>query len=81
MVACSGSISHAVLAVMLMVVEMTGTLALLPPAMIALALAVLVVGRASIYRAQLTSRIESPAHRFRLADRARSPAPSLASSA
>jgi CIC family chloride channel protein len=67
MVACFGSISHAVLAVMLMVAEMTGTLALLPPAMIALALAVLVVGPASIYRAQLTSRIESPAHRFRLA--------------
>jgi CIC family chloride channel protein len=67
MVACFGSISHAVLAVMLMVAEMTGTLALLPPAMIALALAALIVGPASIYRAQLRSRIESPAHRFRLA--------------
>lgn len=67
MVACFGSISHAVLAVMLMVAEMTGTLALLPPAMIALALAALVAGSATIYRAQLTSRVESPAHRFRLA--------------
>jgi CIC family chloride channel protein len=35
MIACFGSVAHAPLSVMLMVAEMTGTLALLPPAMVA----------------------------------------------
>lgn len=64
MTACFGSIAHAPLAVMLMVAEMTGNLALLAPAMVAIALAVLVVGDHSIYRSQLRSRTDSPAHRF-----------------
>ena len=67
MVACFGAIAHAPLAVILMVAEMTGSLALLVPAMIAIALAVLVVGDATIYRSQLRTRAESPAHRFAFA--------------
>ena len=67
MVACFGAIAHAPLAVILMVAEMTGSLSLLVPAMIAIALAVLVVGDASIYRSQLRNRAESPVHRFAFA--------------
>ncbi len=65
MVACFGSISHALLGVMLMVGEMTGTLALLAPAMIALGVAALVVGDATIYTGQLKDRVESTAHRIK----------------
>lgn len=65
MIACFGAIAHAPLALMLMVAEMTGSLALLPPAMIALGLAALMVGDRSIYESQLRSRADSPAHRLR----------------
>jgi len=65
MMALFGSIAHAPLAVMLMVAEMTDNLAMLAPAMIAVGLATLVVGDRSIYRSQLRSRADSPAHRFR----------------
>lgn len=65
MIACFGSIAHAPLAVMLMVSEMTGTLAILPPAMVAVGLATVVVGDRTIYTSQLKSRADSPAHRFR----------------
>ena len=65
MIACFGSIAHAPLAVMLMVAEMTGSLELLAPAMIAVGLAALVVGDRTIYSGQLKTRAESPAHRFR----------------
>ncbi len=64
MIACFGAVAHAPLAVMLMVAEMTGNLALLAPAMVAVALAVLVVGDTTIYRSQLRTRADSPAHRF-----------------
>jgi CIC family chloride channel protein len=66
MVACFGSISRAPLAVMLMVAEMTGTLSLIVPAMLAVGLATLIVRRSddTIYRSQLKSRAESPAHRI-----------------
>lgn len=64
MIACFGAIAHAPLAVMLMVAEMTGNLALLAPAMVAVVIAVLVVGDTTIYRSQLRSRSDSPAHRF-----------------
>src|SRR6185312_9754295 len=64
MTACFGAIAHAPLAVMLMVAEMTGNLALLAPAMVAIAFAVLVVGDTTIYRSQLRTRADSPAHRF-----------------
>jgi predicted transcriptional regulator len=66
MMACFGSISRAPLAVMLMVAEMTGTLSLIVPAMLAVGLATLIVRRNddTIYRSQLKSRAESPAHRI-----------------
>lgn len=69
MMACFGSISRAPVAVMLMVAEMTGTLSVLAPAMIAVVLATLLVRRAddTIYRSQLGSRQDSPAHRLRAA--------------
>ena len=66
MMSCFGSISRAPLAVMLMVAEMTGTLSLVVPAMLAVGLATLIVRRNddTIYRSQLRSRSESPAHRI-----------------
>ena len=63
MIACFGSIAHAPLGLMLMVAEMTGSLALLPPAMVAIGLATLVVGDHTIYESQLRSRADAPAHR------------------
>lgn len=65
MVACFGSIAHAPIAVMLMVAEMTGGLQLLAPAMVAVGLAAITVGDATIYTSQIRNRTESPAHRFR----------------
>ena len=65
MIACFGSIAHAPLAVMLMVAEMTGSLEMLAPAMVAVGIASAVVGDRTIYRAQLRNRVEAPAHRFR----------------
>lgn len=59
-----GGIAHAPLAVMLMVAEMTGTLSLLAPAMIAVAVATAIVE--TIYHAQLRERGSSPFHRARL---------------
>jgi CIC family chloride channel protein len=67
MMALFGSVAHAPIAVMLMVAEMTGNLAMLPPAMIAVGVATLVVGEASIYASQLASREDSPAHKFQFA--------------
>jgi H+/Cl- antiporter ClcA/CBS domain-containing protein len=64
MIACFGSIAHAPLAVMLMVAEMTGNLSLLAPAMVAVALATLIVGDSTIYKAQLPNRASLPAHRL-----------------
>jgi len=51
---------------MLMVAEMTGTLSLLVPAMVAVGLATLIVRRNddTIYRSQLRNRSEAPAHRI-----------------
>lgn len=65
MIACFGGISHAPLAMMLMVAEMTGTLELLAPAMLAVALSVLIVGDRTIYRSQIPDRSHAPANRFR----------------
>lgn len=67
MMALFGSIAHAPLAVMLMVAEMTGNLAMLAPAMIAIGIATVVVGDRTIYSSQIKNRTESPAHRFRSA--------------
>jgi len=65
MIACFGSVAHAPLGLMLMVAEMTGSLALLPPAMIAIGLAAVVVGDETIYQSQLRSRADAPSHRAR----------------
>jgi chloride channel protein, CIC family len=67
MMALFGSVAHAPLAVMLMVAEMTDNLAMLAPAMIAVGLATLIVGDRTMYRSQLRTRSDSPAHRFRFA--------------
>jgi hypothetical protein len=66
MIACFGSISRAPLAVMLMVAEMTGSLSMIVPAMVAVGLATIIVRRSddTIYRSQLKNRSESPAHRM-----------------
>src|SRR5271169_2063057 len=55
MMCCFGSISRAPLAVMLMVAEMTGSLSILAPAMIAVGLAWFIVRRSddTVYRSQL----------------------------
>ena len=63
---CFGGISRAPLAVMLMVAEMTGSLSILGPAMIAVGLAWFIVRRSddTIYRSQLKSRADAPAQRL-----------------
>lgn len=65
MTAMFGAIAHAPLAMLLMVAEMTGNLSLLGPAMIAVAIATLLVGDESIYRSQVGTQADSPAHRHR----------------
>ena len=66
MMCCFGGISRAPLAVMLMVAEITGSLSILGPAMIAVGLAWFIVRRSddTIYRSQLRSRADAPAHRL-----------------
>lgn len=66
MMCCFGAVSRAPLAVMLMVAEMTGSLSMLAPAMIAVGIAWLIVRRsgATIYRDQLKNRAEAPAQRL-----------------
>jgi H+/Cl- antiporter ClcA/CBS domain-containing protein len=66
MMACFGSISRAPLAVMLMVAEMTDSIEILAPAMIAVGVATLIVRRRddTIYRSQLRSRLDAPGHRL-----------------
>ncbi|MHB8328291.1 MAG: chloride channel protein, partial [Acidimicrobiales bacterium] len=63
MVACFGSVSHAPIAVLLMVTEMTGSLNLILASMLALVIAVVITGKENIYRAQLVDRAASPTHR------------------
>ncbi len=66
MMAVFGSISRAPIAVMLMVAEMTGSISIVAPAMVAVAIAWFVVERAddSIYRSQLRTRADSAAARM-----------------
>ena len=66
MMALFGGIAHAPLAVMLMVAEMTGNLSMLAPAMIAVGIASIVVGKVSIYTSQVDTRADSPAHRLQM---------------
>jgi chloride channel protein, CIC family len=67
MMATFGGISRAPIAVMLMVAEMTGNIAMIGPAMVAVTLAWFIVGRNddSIYRSQLRTREDSSAGRLR----------------
>jgi H+/Cl- antiporter ClcA len=62
MMAVFGGISRAPVAVMLMVAQMTGSITLLGPAMVAVAISWFIVKRAddSIYRSQLHTRAEQP---------------------
>ncbi|ABW01025.1 chloride channel protein [Caldivirga maquilingensis] len=62
MLALFGASAKAPLAVMFMVIEMTGSYQLLPAAMIAVAIAYIVSGDYTIYRAQVPTRRDSPAH-------------------
>ncbi len=66
MMAVFGGISRAPIAVMLMVAQMTGSIALLGPAMIAVAISWFIVSRSddSIYRSQLRTRADSAASRL-----------------
>src|SRR5579863_3921096 len=66
MMALFGGIAHAPLAVMLMVAELTGNLSMLAPAMIAVGIASIVVGKVSIYTSQVDTRADSPAHRLQM---------------
>lgn len=66
MMALFGGIAHAPLAVMLMVAEMTGNLSMLAPAMIAVGISSIIVGKNTIYTSQVDTRADSPAHRLQL---------------
>lgn len=68
MMACFGSIARAPLAMMLMVAEMTGSLTILAPAMVAVGLAYLIARSTdqTIYRSQLRNREEAQSARLRL---------------
>ena len=63
MIATFGSASRAPLAVMIMVTEMMGNFSVLVPAMGAVAIAFLLIGDDTIYRAQVPDRAQSGAHR------------------
>ncbi|HEX6796466.1 MAG TPA: chloride channel protein [Ktedonobacterales bacterium] len=58
-----GGISKTPLAMILMVVEMTGDLALIVPAMLATMVAYLITGDLSVYANQVPTRLDSPAHK------------------
>jgi CIC family chloride channel protein len=63
MMALFGGVGRAPIAVMLMVSEMTGSLSLLVPAVVAVMLSFFVVGpKYTIYKSQVLRRSESPAH-------------------
>ena len=66
MMSCFGSISRAPLAVMLMVAEMTGSLSIITPAMIAVGISWLIVRRSddTMYRSQLKSRSDALSQRL-----------------
>ncbi len=63
MMAFFGGVGKVPVAVILMVSEMTGGFTLLVPSMIATAIAYIITGKITIYKSQVQSRIESPAHR------------------
>jgi chloride channel protein, CIC family len=64
MIALFGGVGRVPIAVILMVTEMTGSLALVAPAMVAVVVSYFLVGpKYTIYHSQVLSRAESPAHR------------------
>jgi len=63
MMAFFGGVGKVPVAVIIMVSEMTGGLTLLVPSMIATAIAYVITGNNTIYRSQVESRSDSPAHR------------------
>jgi CIC family chloride channel protein len=63
MMAFFGGVGKVPIAVILMVSEMTGGFTLLVPSMIATTIAYVISGKITIYRSQVQSRAESPAHR------------------
>lgn len=69
MMACFGCVSHAPLAVMIMVAEMTGSFSVVPGAIIAVGIASLLVSRTdvTIYRSQRRNREAAAAQRQRAA--------------
>ncbi len=62
MMAFFGSVSKAPIATILMVVEMTGSEALLVPAMVAIFIGFYIAGRYHLYSEQVPNRLASPAH-------------------
>jgi len=64
MMALFGAVAHAPIAVIVMVSEMSGTYTMLAPAMIATGIAYIIVGRNTIYESQISSPLESPAHKY-----------------
>ena len=65
MMAFLGAVGHVPLAVMVMIAEITGSYQLLAPAMIAVGLAYVIIGKNTMYKSQVLSPAESPAHRDR----------------
>ena len=64
MIALFGGVGRVPIAVILMVSEMTGTLSLLAPAMVAVVISYFVTGpKYTIYKSQVPRRSDSPAHR------------------
>ena len=63
MMAFFGGVGKVPVAVILMVSEMTGGFTLLVPSMIATTIAYVITGKVTIYRSQVPSRAQSPAHR------------------
>jgi CIC family chloride channel protein len=64
MMALFGGVAHAPLAVMFMVGEMAGSYTMLAPAMIAVGISYVLVGRHTIYENQVSSPAASPAHKY-----------------
>ncbi|MGC8608704.1 MAG: chloride channel protein, partial [Thermoplasmata archaeon] len=62
MIAFFGAAGKVPLSVILMIVEMTGSMQLLPAAMIAVFISYIISGKSSIYHNQVEDRKESPAH-------------------
>ncbi|MBP1928210.1 CIC family chloride channel protein [Methanolinea mesophila] len=63
MIALFGSVSNAPIAVMIMVVEMTGNFSLLIPSMASVGIAAVITAGKTIYREQVETKADSGAHR------------------